>query len=106
MKLKILIFICILFSIISYSQTYVYSIKLSRTLATTAAASPSLYKQNIFELKEFANNTAALDGGLKIGMFYSLPITDDTSLIAVVKPRQVLTKGSIANVTSYMSKEK
>jgi hypothetical protein len=27
-------------------------------------------------------------------------------LIAVVKPRQVLTKGSVTNVTSYMGKEK
>ena len=106
MKLKILILSCFLFSVISYSQTYVHSVKLSRVLATTAAASPSLYKQNIFELKEFANNTAALDGGLKVGMFYSLPINDDTSLIAIVKPRQVLTQGSVTNVTSYMSKEK
>jgi hypothetical protein len=106
MKLKILILSCFLFSVISYSQTYVHSVKLSRVLATTAAASPLLYKQNIFELKEFKNNTEALAGGLKIGMFYSLPLQDGVSLIAVVKKEPVLGSGSVTNVTSYMSKEK
>lgn len=88
MKIKILILFCFLFSLISYSQTYVYSVKLSKVLITTVASNPSIYKQNIYELKEFKNNSEALAGGLKIGMFYSLPLQDGVSLIAVVKKKK------------------
>ena len=96
----------LLFCNISFSQTYVKSIKLSNTLATTVNANPSIYKQNIFELKECQNNNDALVKGLKVGMFYCLPMKDNISLIAVVRPKELETKGSIENQTIYMSQEK
>lgn len=96
----------ILFTTASFGQTYVKTIKLSNVLSTTAVSNPSIYKQNIFELKEFKNNTAAINGGLKLGMFYSLPLQDGISLIAVVKPRELLTMGKIENQTIYLSEIK
>lgn len=97
----------LLFTSLCFGQTYVYSVKLSKTLSATAAASPSLYKQNIFDLKEYKNNDDALANGLKIGQFYCLPLKDGISLIAVVRPAVPQNStGSIENVTIYMSKEK
>lgn len=96
----------LLFTTICFSQTYTYSVKLSKVLTTTAASNPTLYKQNIFELKEFKNNDEAILGGLKVGQFYCLPMQDNISLIAVVRPPTIETKGTIENQTIYLSKEK
>lgn len=98
--------ILLLFTTICFSQTYTYSVKLSKVLTTTAASNPTLYKQNIFELKECKNNNDALAKGLKVGMFYCLPMVDGISLIAVVRPKELDTKGSIENKTIYLSREK
>jgi len=93
--------VLLLFTSFCYSQTYVYSVKLSKVLTTTAASNPTLYKQNIFDLKECQNNTDALAKGLKVGMFYCLPMKDGISLIAVVRPKQPETTGSIENQNAY-----
>lgn len=93
--------VLMLFTSFCYSQTYVYSVKLSKVLTTTAASNPTLYKQNIFDLKECKNNDDALLQGLKVGMFYCLPLKDGISLIAVVRPKQPETTGSIENQNAY-----
>lgn len=93
--------IIILFTSICYSQTYVYSVKLSKVLTTTVASNPSIYKQNIFDLKEFKNNNDAILGGLKVGQFYCLPLKDGISLIAVVRPKEIETVGSIEYQNAY-----
>ena len=98
--------VLLLFTSVCFGQTYVYSVKLSKTLTTTAASNPTLYKQNIFDLKECKDNTDALAKGLKVGMFYCLPMKDNFSLIAVVRPPTIETKGTIENQTIYLSKEK
>lgn len=104
--MKKILFLMLLISGVAFSQTYTYSVKLSKTLSTTAAANPSIYKQNIFELKECKDNTDALAKGLKVGMFYCLPMKDNISLIAVVRTKQPETTGTIENQTIYLSKEK
>lgn len=97
----------LLFTSFCYSQTYVYSVKLSKVLTTTAASNPSLYKQNIFDLKECKDNNDALAKGLKVGQFYCLPMKDNVVLIAVVvAPVPPTTTGTIENQTIYLSKEK
>lgn len=107
MKMKVITaLLLLLFTSVCFSQTYVYSVKLSKTLATTAASNPTLYKQNIFELKEYKNNNDALAKGLKAGMFYCLPMVDGISLIAVVRPKELVTTGSIENTVTYLSREK
>lgn len=105
MKMKS-ITILLLFTSVCFAQTYTYSVKLSKTLTTTAIANPTLYKQNIFELKECKNNNDALAKGLRVGMFYCLPMKDNVSLIAVVRPKELATKGSIENTVTYLSREK
>lgn len=52
------------------------------------------------------DNSDALAKGLKVGMFYYLPMKDNISLIAVVRPPTIETKGTIENQTIYLSKEK
>jgi len=99
-------FMILFFVNVSFGQTYVYSVKLSKVLTTTAASNPTLYKQNIFDLKECKDNSDALAKGLKVGMFYYLPMKDNISLIAVVRPPIIETKGTIENQTIYLSKEK
>lgn len=96
----------LLISGVAFSQTYVYSVKLSKVLATTAASNPTLYKQNIFDLKEAQNNADALAKGIKVNEFYKLPMKDGIVLIAVVIPAVLETKGTIENQTIYLSKEK
>jgi hypothetical protein len=96
----------LLFTSFCYSQTYVYSVKLSKVLTTTAASNPTLYKQNIFELKECQNNNDALAKGLKVNEFYRLPMKDNIVLIAVVVAPVPPTTGTIENQTIYLSKEK
>lgn len=105
MKMKS-IAILLLFTSVCFGQTYVYSVKLSKVLETTAKANPTLYKQNIFDLKECKDNTDALSKGLKVGQFYCLPMKDNISLIAVVRPATIETTGTIENQTIYLSKEK
>jgi len=99
MKTIILFLLCS----VCYGQTYVYSVKLSKVLTTTAASNPALYKQNIFDLKECQNNNDALAKGLKVGQFYCLPMKDGISLIAVVRSKEVETTGAIENKTIYLS---
>lgn len=99
-------FMILFFVNVSFAQTYVYSVKLSKVLTTTVASNPSIYKQNIFDLKECKDNSDALAKGLKVGMFYCLPMKDNISLIAVVRPPTTETKGTIENQTIYLSKEK
>jgi len=98
--------ILLLFTSFCYGQTYVYSVKLSKTLKTTADANPALYKQNIFDLKECKDNTDALAKGVKVNEFYKLPMKDNVVLIAVVVASVPPTTGTIENQTIYLSKEK
>jgi len=98
--------ILLLFTSFCYGQTYVYSVKLSKVLTTTAASNPTLYKQNIFDLKECKDNTDAIAKGLKVGQFYCLPMKDNIVLIAVVVAPVPPTTGTIENQTIYLSKEK
>lgn len=99
--------VCFLFlTTICYSQTYVYSVKLSKTLTTTVASNPTIYKQNIFDLKECKDNTDALSKGVKINEYYKLPMKDNVVLIAIVVAPLKETTGTIENQTIYLSKEK
>jgi len=96
----------LLFTSFCYGQTYVYSVKLSKTLKTTADANPTLYKQNIFELKECKDNTDAISKNVKVNELYRLPMKDNVVLIAVVVAPVPPTTGTIENQTIYLSKEK
>ena len=107
--LKNLTLLLLLISGTVFSQTapkYTYYVKLNKLLTTTKVDT-SLYKlTNVYKTKEFKNNNDALAHGLKVGEFYSLPLVDGISLIAIVKPKQPDTQGSITNNVSYLSKEK
>ena len=96
----------LLFTSFCYGQTYVYSVKLSKVLTTTAASSPTLYKQNIFDLKECKDNTDAIAKNVKVNELYRLPMKDNVVLIAVVVAPVSPTTGTIENQTIYLSKEK
>jgi hypothetical protein len=96
----------LLFTGLAFSQTQYKTIVVIKRVLPTTTVDLIANKKYVLELKEFKDNDAALNGGLKVDEWYRLPSNDGRILISIVTPRVVTLgfNGSIEQVSCYLGK--
>jgi hypothetical protein len=100
---KLFLLLCTSFCL---AQTQYRTIVVVRRVLPTTTVDLIANKRYAPDLKEFKDNDAALNAGLKVDEWYRLPTPDGRILITIVTPRVVDSGfgGSIEPVSCYLGK--